>query len=382
MVLQESGSSTDTLVSLPRVKQQLRKTVATQQWPALEFRQTMINLPELDSFDDDESWNSCLDDDEQTITQFMYLPTIGSVDEHLPSVFLDARDELLLQKPVVYSKSTTSERLLYVCQGEVAHALPMQCDVLLTDKATTCHMLALRSESMSGALPLTSLTHIDGTQYSNCLCEMFQKHSKHHGDGKFRLSVHIVGGFNDEKETSRKLSSWLLQLIANIAQEHSESMNMVLQTCSISSLNDDGHGSPLGRGLAISTKTGNVWLAQCTDHVAGPLRSLRTARLLESQTTLICVHSETSNGLVIPAFTYSVPQADINFLLSLPDQVLLQYTSTSPHCEDEDFCAGMRATLEWVRDVPHTSVFCKSDLRFKRVGSSNQWKSVCGRFLC
>jgi protein N-terminal asparagine amidohydrolase len=396
MVIHELGGSTDTLVSLHNGYKSGHHQALSVDEPTQVFRQTNLLLPELTvkEEDDEKSWYSCTEGEEpgSSSAEPLYLPSDASssaVDDYLPRVLLETRDELLLHKHVEYT-SQSRERLLYVGQGELAHAIPVQCDVLVSDKATTCHILALQSESINcnGQLPLTSLAHIDGTQYSKCVREMIQRHANHHrqqqhGKPGIRMVVHIVGGFNDAKETSRKLSCWLLHLLADVAQEHAKYMTMTLQTCCISSLNDDGRGSPIGRGLAIHTKTGRIMLARCQGSVTGPCRSLRSARLFSQPNTLACIHSERMNGIIIDAFAYESARMDLDFLLSLPDEILIQHTSTSPHCEDDDFCTSLRATLQWMRDVPHTTAFPLGDrLIFKRFGC-NQWRSMSsGQLVC
>jgi len=366
-----NSDSTNTLVSLDNAIKRVSSLGALQvnNTEEISFRRTNLYLPE-DGF--------CLDDEEETP---IYLAQEGygvSADECLGCLpqIMDARDELLAQNPVNLTRSTT-ERVLYVGQGEVAHAVTSQCDVIVSDKATTCHILAIRSVS-PGAAPLASLTHVDAASYEDCIRSMIQHHKKHHHEStEVRLSVHIVGGFDDSNASSKKISNWLINLLADIAEAERDWLHMTLRDCAISSLNDSGRYSPIGRGLAMNVHTGHVFLAKCDSYIAGPRPTLRAARLWSRATTpeLSLIHDERSTCLQIEPFTYSSFEG-LNKLLSFPDDLLLHYASTSPDCEEEGFCRSLRSTLTLVRDVPCHRVFGDKPLTFTRVGYSNTWKTT------
>ena len=283
----------------------LRASPSTQSY---EFFPTDLLLPEEESFDeedfnDDESFYSCssleaLPKPSNTTRDRLYLPSSSelNVDECLkclPSV-METCDDLLTKDPKHYTERSRC-RVLYVSQREVAHAVPLQCDVMMSDKATTCHILALRSIS-SNAVPLASLTHIDGTSYEACIRAMVQRHLNHHqmddsliaeekkdgeesDDDLMELDLHIMGGFQDHDGTSRKISNWLFRLLADIVMEEKHRMMTTLRTCAISSMNDNGRGAPIGRGLGINLSNGDVFLASCDEAVAGPDCILRSLRL-------------------------------------------------------------------------------------------------------
>jgi protein N-terminal asparagine amidohydrolase len=372
-----NSESTSTLVSIDNAVKRVPSLGALQvsENQEIAFRKTDLCLNE-ESF--------CLEDDEE---QPIYLSAQGSnigVDDCLRCMTqgLNARDELLSQEPVNFTRFS-KERILYVGQGEVAHAVPLQCDVIMSDKATTCHILALRSAT-DEAPPLVSLTHLDGPNYDDCIRSMVQQHRGHHfannTSNKVQLSVHTMGGFEDSSGSSRSISNWLIHLLADIAEEERVWLRMTLLNCAITSMNDTGHCSPIGRGLALNVRTGKVFLARCDEDVAGPHPALRSARLWSRSATpkLSLIHYERSNNISVEPFLYSAFQG-IDTLLSLSDNVLVKCTSTSPHCEEDDFCTSLRSTLKMVRDVPYSRVFGdRGDrpLTYKRVGSTNTWKPV------
>lgn len=428
MVIATSDSN-ETLVSLHNngLKRSgslefLRASPRTQ---SFEFFPTDLFLPAdngefFGDADDDESFYSCSGDDEAAISinnnhnttysrDCLYLPESNalSLDECVKCIptMMETCDALLSQTPRHYTERSRT-RVLYAAQREVAHAVPLQCDVIMSDKATTCHILALYSSSCAvgggAAVPLASLAHIDGTGYEACIRAMVKRHLHHHqmddsliqerekeGEEKkdnvessmLELQVHIMGGFEDRDGTSRKISNWLLRVLADIAREEKRRMVTTLCTCAISSVNDNGHGAPIGRGLAIGLCTGDVFLASCDQAVAGPdciLRSLRLWGNDYGERRLEVVHDERLNMLKVTPF-YFAPFPELNSLLKLSDRRLLKHTSTSPECEEDDFCPRLRQALVFLRDVPPERIFgheLNRTRHFKRIGHSNVWKGL------
>ena len=326
---------------------------------------------------------------ETSINEPIYLPLQGRIDEHLQSYsqLMEGCEELLGTAPRVFDKDT-KERVLYVAQGEAAHALNSQCDILVSDRATTCHILALRSESNENE-PLTSLTHVDGTSYENSIRAMIEEHYVHHrtnskeekkSDGivansMITLRVHVVGGFDDKE--SIKISSWLMDLLVRLANEQKDSMKMSLETCAISSMNDDGYACPIGRGLGIHLESGNVFLAKVQEDALGPAAILRSVRLWGGHggRELSVIHTSRSDGVTVMPFSFQ-PFSRINELLSLPDDIMLEYTSTSPMVEEPEFCDSVRASLKFLRDEKCQNIFgprMDQPLTFQRSGKSNAW---------
>eukprot|EP00957_Ditylum_brightwellii_P106348 8113094-Ditylum_brightwellii.AAC.1 len=111
------------------------------------------------------------------------------------------------------------------------------------------------------------------------------------------MDIHIMGGYKDERGTSLKLSTYLLGLFANFAEEFSNDSSssllyngrrrntqlfMTLGTCAVSRLNNttiNGRNTPIGRGLGLNVSTGRVFLAKVDPSVAGPALTLRSARI-------------------------------------------------------------------------------------------------------
>lgn len=433
MVIANSDSC-DTLVSLQNGLKQLRERTyrSSVEPPATEetFVQTQLFLPTDDcdygdGHGDDHAhdWNnmptSTLDvvaqrqDRSQYQNQKLYLPICKTltnnnvtIDEHvrsIPEIMESANIFLANARTPRQFSSNSREKILYVAQGEVAHALASQCDVIVSDKATTCHILAFRSSSSTHTSlpPLTSLTHIDSDEYEDCIREIVQQHKAYHFQQQqqqlIEMDVHILGGFEDENASSRKISEFAMNLLARMAEEEQSLIRMTLQTCVISSMNDTGYSCPIGRGLGIHLSSGDAFLAKVHASATGPERTLRSVRLWSSQSqssngdkklnhqrkkTLSLIHNfDTRSHLggvlsVSPFFFQAFPEIDK--LLEFSDDIMLQYTSTSPTVEDDDFCDCVRTAFQYMKNVRCTTVFgtlCDTPLAYGRVdGSCNEWQ--------
>jgi hypothetical protein len=321
------------------------------------------------------------------------LPIISTrVDHYLKNIpqLMDGCDELLANTPRVFNKDSR-DRILYVAQGEVGHSLSSQCDILVSDKATTCHIVAFRSKLKRNA-SLTSLTHIDGASYESCIRAMVAEHIIHHQGyseeekksedfsicEKIAFEIHVMGGFEDADSASLEISAWLMGLLVRIADEQKDVLKMTLKTCVISSMNDNGDECPIGRGLGIDLRSGEVFLAKVEEVVAGPAVQLRSARTLSDwqPQELSVIHSLESDRIAIQPFFYA-PFDEIDELLRLRDDALLQKTSTSPYVEEPDFCRCIRSTLKYLKDVKCETVFgpgMDTPLLFERSGRWNSWK--------
>ena len=434
-----NSDSTSTLVSLDhalkRVSSLEALSVDSSSTKTAEyfFRQTELYLPEeedLVEFDDDESSKK-----DVPLKVPIYLAVTTSSDNNKNNTFgadeclrclpgiLEAGDQLLAEPVVQYSahsknKSSTTtstrqeERLLYVAQGEMAHAVASQCDVVVSDRATTCHILAVRSTSNSDSscCPLVSLTHLDAPNcYDACLRDMMQHHEKHHNNNfsssskTIQMDIHIVGGFEDAKGSSRDISNWLLHLLADLAEEFADTISMTLRHCLITCMNDDGSSSssaPLARGLAIHVPSGRVFLAKCAHDRMGPAMPLRSARLwaannnkkhiqlslvhtttttTETATTTSAVTTTSNHDSIVQIEPFQLRAfSSLPTLLALPDALLLRYCSTSPDCEEDDFCISLRQTLQFIQAASADGIIIFDNdkpLRFQRRGR-NTWQRL------
>ena len=354
---------------------------------------------------------------------------------------------------------------------------------MMSDKATTCHIIAFRSSSSccttttsndsDSDLPLTSLTHLDGPHYDQCIRDMIDEHIHHHQqqsnqpvdieeekkcddydynnninnskNNVITIEIHIMGGFNDDDSSSSTITDWLLRLLAQIANEYKNKfeqqqhqvvqppkVQMVIKTLAVSSsnnqqvpLNNSNNNnnntvidSPIGRGLGIDLRSGEVFLAKCNNNThadtstsvigfgsGGPVPILRSVRLWcreqHHHHQLSAVHTvqdvnnlwnsisilDTNNSInnnnnrnqkkiarndyqlfwVQPIEFNSCNITNFDSLLQLEDDILLQYTSTSPNVEEDGFCEDVRSSLQFLKESKSSqSQYQDQQLKFKQ----------------
>jgi len=332
---------------------------------------------------------------------------------------------LLLSQPVqiidlqsIASSSYSATKIVYVLQGEVAHVSTQ--GLLLSDQSTTCHILAIHSTSYrihssvtddehSTAKVIGSLCHLDAPHiYKSCIDKIIQTHFDSHrtkGDDytplKISFTFHLMGGYLDPQGLSKDISNDILGTLIEMTihwdkmiQSHSHNLSIQwkLATCAITSLNtisimnntspSQKVLSPRGRGLALDVSSGKVFLVKMSsdslycDSIV-PMYILRHTRLWFQKQShpLTLIHTIDDDDLLnISPFQF-FPSSRTAFLLSLekdPPQ-LLKYTSTSPECEETEYCDHVIQTLRFIHEVSSSSVFGIQQGRVK--GLQYQWMS-------
>jgi Protein N-terminal asparagine amidohydrolase len=343
------------------------------------------------------------DDDDLVVTTAIQLPET-SVRLALPknkfttTTFLQRYDELadqrdvLLAQDVVVFDDRTKETYVHVGQGEMATTTNTS-DILMSDRATTCHILALWScdtaatvESSSSPRPssaspsttsCSTLTHIDAVGYDECLKAVFAQHDAFHRHAPSTVyHVHMIGGFDDD--SSHEISASILHCLALLSQSY----RVVLETCVIGALNQDVCcGGPRLRGLALDGRTGRVYPAHCTaPMILGPVRALRlwsrgSDAAAKKQLLQLFPDPKDQTILIIPKCTWGRVSSRWNVL---SDAELLAQCSTSPQYEDaDDFCHHLRSTFAFCNQVTPDDIFGrKSVLAFRRFGRTNRWVPI------
>lgn len=315
--------------------------------------------------------------------------------------------------------STQSQRILYVGQGEIAHCTAAQVDILVSDRATTCHILALRSSCCCRRLcknladsTLCTIAHIDSANYNRCIYDAFQTHYEFHSSRclntsedavtpSIKLDIHIVGGFKDTSSGSRTITTWIMNVLADLADKYSTkdpSMTMMVQTACITAANQNyKNGGPVVRGLALDCNDGKVFAA----HVKHPrpAMELRQAKIWisghrpnncdpTSVSKLRMIHTYHNDVVVIEplfvdesrscqcGFIQHQMQQQFQYLLGIrDDKIILKYCSTSPEYEEDDFCETTRSSLMFVLQQYNSVPSVISPLRFTRV-DSNTWMQI------
>jgi len=293
---------------------------------------------------------------------------------------LAKRSEFFLSKGTFSTSSVGKGRgpTIYVHQREVAHVSNEQYDnrgaILVSDSATTCHIIGVRSYSCCNRKRiLGSLCHLDSIQNGTCVRKMIEEHLSFHkclgkclNRNQVHMEVHIIGGYLDQDRTSEETTSHILNILAKAAKTCRSKLEMKLKTCVVTGLNDcatyedNVSNAPIIRGLALDISSGQVHLFNKVHEIcAGPAKTLRRVRLWApalQNNFLLEVHTWEKEEICVEPFEYA-PFPDIELFLQLPDDTLLQYSSTSPECEADDFCDIMRITCTFVKDIPVSDVF-------------------------
>lgn len=286
-----------------------------------------------------------------------------------------AREDRKSMVNIVTSETfKTDAPFLYMAQKEIGHVCNSQYNgkgaILCSDEATTCHVVAFRSETCfeGERKVLASLAHLDGTDYSNCVKYIVREHLGFHQNNysktnKLELHVHIVGGFNDKDKTSVGITTWFFRLLQEISLAFRHDLSFVINTCVICGLNETAtesgvESSPIVRGLALDANSGVICPLH-TVHAAlhGPAKLIRRAKLWVTHApNLVSIHSFGRDRIdIAPYQLKTMKYTDI--MLTLSDEVLLKYTSTSPHCEADNYCDSVRSVFTFLRDTKTEDVF-------------------------
>jgi hypothetical protein len=208
-----------------------------------------------------------------------------------------------------------------------------------------------------------------------------------------QMEVHMIGGYDDDQNTSSEITHELISSLVKLALEWRDVLKMTLGTCIVGRLNTEikhvtqtsrggGGGtirtssfsSPIVRGMVMDVRSSWGRIHLLTQHVdrslVGPEPILRHARLWSSAPEakdIMVVHDYDQERVIVRPFTFHAFHGMEN-LLKLPDHLLLQCTSTSPECEADDFCNGIREVCRYLMKTRVEDVFgpenCRKSLVF------------------
>uniref|UniRef100_A0A8C8SWG8 N-terminal asparagine amidase n=1 Tax=Pelusios castaneus TaxID=367368 RepID=A0A8C8SWG8_9SAUR len=285
---------------------------------------------------------------------------------------LEEKARVLRSQP---AQTVGPKGLLYIQQREFAVTTPKDgsVSILGSEDATTCHLVVLRHTG-SGA---TCLTHCDGSDTQaevSLIMSAVKSFSNTTECG--RLEVHLVGGFNDDRQLSQKLTNQLLRAF-DLQQD-----DVHLVTFCVTELNDreekDNH-FPIVYGIAVNVKTAEIFHATFPDK--GPDEDLRSAYMLTGANMTNIYDAKTEQLHIGPYFWRPFPHVD--FWLEQDDKQILQNLSTSPLAEPPHFVSHIRATLIFLKEhpFPARSLFPdRKPRRYKKTGEG-LWERECSDTL-
>ncbi|XP_030340180.1 protein N-terminal asparagine amidohydrolase isoform X1 [Strigops habroptila] len=301
---------------------------------------------------------------------------------------LEEKAKLLRSQP---AQIVEPKGLLYVQQREFAVTTPKDgsVSILGSDDATTCHIVVLRHTG-SGA---TCLTHCDGSDTEaevSLIMSSVKSLSDTPGCGRsalllllvywfsqrllqfVRLEVHLVGGFNDDRQLSQKLTNQLLRAF------DLQPDDVHLVTFCVTELNDreeeDIH-FPIIYGIAVNVKTAEIFPATFPEK--GPDEDLRSAHVLTGATLTNIYDAKMEQLHIGPYFWRPFPHVD--FWLQQDDKQILQNLSTSPLAEPPHFVSHIRSTLTFLKEhpFPSRSLFPDRKPRIYKKNEEGLWEQVC-----
>ena len=268
---------------------------------------------------------------------------------------------------------TRGDRVLYVSQREYATVAKQDntLSFIGSGDATTCSILVLISENA------VSVGHFDGSDTKHGVLSMIAENEMLSNTGVNRekkpvIMAHIFGGFDDDKNISRKLLEDILLILSLAEQE------IHLITACVWSLNSkivNGKQHPIIYGVAIDIKSSQIM--QATFDNKGPCEILRHARIFGGSKQMISIYDNNSRIVVIGPFIYQLFRG-AEMLLSFDDKQILQNLSTSPHCEPDDFTATTRKAIQFLLEHPAPEVIFKNwkKLSFK-MNEIGDWIQHC-----
>ena len=289
---------------------------------------------------------------------------------------------------VLKSLDIDSDRVLYVLQQEFATISPCKnssnIKYIGSADATTCHIVIMKY-SASGAI---SLAHLDGAQTFEALQKMLieihdisrykfdvagQKGNvaiagEEQLNSPFDIDLFIFGGFVDDKNYSEKLFGEILMSCVKC----NDNLNLKLAPCyTLNTTLVNTVKKPIIYGVVVEVVSGEISAALFKNK--GPDLHLRHVKIGSDLGVCSCYdfHKE---HVQIPPFTYHPPYY-IDQLLSLPDHVYLQYTSTSPQCEPDDFVETSKGTFRFMLENPDRKVF-ENGVRSYVLTSNGVWTLV------
>jgi Protein N-terminal asparagine amidohydrolase len=235
-----------------------------------------------------------------------------------------------------------SEHTLHVLQRECAviDATPASPAALGSDAATTCHIVAFRDPTTCR----TALAHLDNAatvaDAVSTLLTLLSPHSQ-------CLDCYIVGGYEDPTADADG-TCFTEALLTALHAVQSTAFRLLLACCGTANTQcvkqkisgrlrrSRTIAGPVKRSLAVCAATGEAWPVYFAAESRGPAYLVRSCRTMGcSDTSLLCIFNcSTAPGLVtVPVFQYESDPRSASYLLSLPDDEFLQYTSTSPLLE-------------------------------------------------
>ena len=231
---------------------------------------------------------------------------------------------------------------LFVHQRELAvvSANDPVVSVIGTDDATTCSCLVI-SDTESGT---TGITHLDGCETSKTI-DMMISRVTHLSESSCNpvLEAHVVGGFNDDKGMSGKLTKSILHCL----NRHPLIVHLkTFCVCGMNTILKNNVSWPVVYGIKYDMKTRTIFPSSWK--YRGPEEGLRGCRVFAGSRDFIEVYDTSSQTIAVKPFLFDsgYDRKDLMMILSLPDDFIRKHFSTSPAVEPDHFVSSVRRSFE------------------------------------
>ena len=238
-------------------------------------------------------------------------------------------NEDLLEANHAFDNQSTKDVLnysLYVKQGEFGIVnLCSKVQYIGSGEATTCHIVVATDEQCVGVL------HLDAPDYVDS--EMTRFLQTFDDDVK----CYVLGGFVDDAGLSNAISEELFNFFAVSHRKYNICMWKTLELNTKLGIQDQKF--PICTDITFDMHDKVLYQAQHL--VKGPNLSLRS-HIIPILKQYSKIYDTVNDSLTIP---YAKFTKDPKWLrcTGLPDSQILQFCSTSPHCEPANFCDDIRA---------------------------------------
>jgi len=190
--------------------------------------------------------------------------------------------------------------VLYINQREFAATVPEDemTKYIGTDSATTCNIIVLRHTGSRAV----ALSHLDGSNTTEAISSMvmsIQAMTNPKDDQLGKLELTLIGGYLDERETSKEVTCEVLEAI------HRRWETIHLRNLCVLSQNTEFFAEkprPILYGVAVEVHGGYCFPAKFM--YKGPEIALRTARLFRGSPDTLNIYDCNRFELQIGPFSY------------------------------------------------------------------------------
>ena len=263
--------------------------------------------------------------------------------------------------------------ILYLQQGEmgITHPQDEHIKYIGSSDATTCHLLLLR-DNLTGVSGVAHIDEVNSSHLNNFISkvrklaneringqenqsndnstEQTHKCDRSNTNDTRPLELYVVGGYQDERGMSERLSIELLTYLIESPEI------FLLKILAIGSLNttrmNQTYNAPILYGAAIEMVSGRVFPAGFA--YRGPDETIRHLRLsfCGRKNGFVEPYNHETGELIVQAFSVNAHTENLAYYMRLSDDTFLQCMSTSPKVEPLYFVENQKKIFRTAIENP------------------------------